>query len=106
MPARRDDTVAIDRLIHEPARLRIMAVLSTVKSADFLYLLHQTELTKGNLSSHLTRLERGGYIRITKEFVERIPRTLASMTASGRKAFDSYRRTMLRELKERRTSGI
>ena len=52
------DLIDVDRTIHEPARLIIVATLSAVEEADFLYLLRATGLTKGNLSSHLGRLEQ------------------------------------------------
>jgi DNA-binding MarR family transcriptional regulator len=84
----------IDRVIHEPARLLILAYLSVVESADFLFLMNQTKLTRGNLSSHLSRLEAAGYVEIKKEFVEKIPRTLLALTEQGRRAFDEYRRNM------------
>ncbi|MBN1264161.1 MAG: transcriptional regulator [Anaerolineales bacterium] len=84
----------IDRLVHTPARLMILALLSVVEAADFTFLLQQTQLTRGNLSTHLTRLEEGGYIHIEKKFVDRIPRTLIGLTPEGRKAVDSYRENM------------
>lgn len=84
----------IDRVIHEPARLLILAYLSVVESADFLFLMNQTHLTRGNLSSHLTKLEAAGYVEIKKEFVQKIPRTLLRLTEKGRKAFKEYRRNM------------
>ena len=84
----------IDRVIHEPARLLILAYLSVVESADFLFLMNQTNLTRGNLSSHLSKLEAAGYIEIKKEFVEKIPRTLLRISEQGRKAFLEYRRNM------------
>lgn len=84
----------IDRVIHEPARLLILAYLSVVESADFLFLMNQTNLTRGNLSSHLSKLEAAGYIEIKKEFVEKIPRTLLALTDKGRNAFHEYRRNM------------
>jgi len=80
-----------DRVIHEPARLKIMSVLSVADSADFIYLMGETGLTRGNLSVQLTRLQDAGYIVIAKEFVGRSPRTTASMTKDGAKAFDEYR---------------
>ncbi len=88
--------LVIDRVIHEPARMLIMAILITVESADFLFLTRQTGLTRGNLSSHMSKLEAAGYILVSKEFVDRIPRTLLSMTDSGREAFRSYREAMFR----------
>ena len=84
----------IDRVIHEPARLLILAYLSVVESADFLFLMNQTALTRGNLSSHLCKLEAAGYIEIRKEFVEKIPRTLLRLTEEGREAFGAYQSSM------------
>lgn len=84
----------IDRVIHEPARLLILAYLSVVESADFLFLMNQTNLTRGNLSSHLSKLETAGYVEIKKEFVDKIPRTLLALTEKGRDAFHEYRRNM------------
>ena len=81
----------LDRIVHEPARLAIMAILFTVESADFLYLLHSTGLTKGNLSSHLMRLEEAGYVQITKSFRGKTPLTTCALTDAGRTAFQSYR---------------
>jgi DNA-binding MarR family transcriptional regulator len=84
----------IDRLVHEPARLIILAVLNAVESADFLFLLRQTGLSKGNLSSHLGRLEAAKYIEVHKEFVDKIPRTILRITDKGRQALQNYRREM------------
>jgi DNA-binding transcriptional ArsR family regulator len=80
----------IDKIIHEPARLMILATLHVVESADFLFVERQTGLTRGNLSSHMSKLENAGYIEITKEFVNKIPRTLLKITAEGRSAFLKY----------------
>jgi len=85
----------IDRLIHEPARLMIMAYLYVVESADFLFLMHQTGLTHGNLSSHMSKLEAAGYIEIVKEFVDRKPHTMLQLTDKGRTAFQKYRQSMM-----------
>ena len=84
----------IDRVIHEPARLLILAHLSVVENADFLFLMNQTALTRGNLSSHLSKLETAGYVEIKKKFVDRIPRTLLCLTEEGRKAFEEYQSNM------------
>lgn len=84
----------IDRTIHAPARLMILAFLSVVESADFTFLLNQTGLTRGNLSSHLSKLEQAGYVSIEKEFVDRIPRTLIRLTPDGREAIGNYRQNM------------
>ena len=85
----------IDRLIHEPARLMIMAYLYVVESADFLFLMHQTGLTHGNLSSHMSKLEAAGYIEVVKEFVDRKPHTMLQLTDKGRAAFQKYRQSMM-----------
>lgn len=83
--------VEIDRLIHEPARLIIVAMLYAVESADFTYLLHETGLTKGNLSAHLAKLEAAGYVRIEKGFRGKVPQTVCSLSEAGRTAFRGYR---------------
>jgi DNA-binding MarR family transcriptional regulator len=90
----------IDRLIHEPARLMIMAYLYVVESADFLFLMHQTGLTPGNLSSHTSKLEVAGYIEIVKDFVDRKPHTMLRLTDAGRGAFQEYRESMMQVLGE------
>lgn len=84
-----------DRLIHEPARLAILAVLSACESADFTYLLTATDLSKGNLSSHLSKLEQAGYVAITKSFKGKYPNTSCALTVEGRKAFNAYRKQYL-----------
>lgn len=84
----------IDPLIHAPTRLKIMAYLSIVESADFTFLMNQTGLTRGNLSVNLRKLEEAGYVSIKKEFVERIPRTLVRLTPGGRQAIQVYRENM------------
>lgn len=81
----------IDRIIHEPARFLIMANLFTADEADFLCLQQQTGLTRGNLSSHLNKLENAGFVKIEKLFVDRIPKTLIHITNLGRAAFKVYR---------------
>jgi DNA-binding MarR family transcriptional regulator len=80
-----------DRLIHQPSRLAIMAVLAGCESAEFLYLLKATGLTKGTLSAHLSKLDDAGYVAITKSFKGKYPNTSAALTADGRKAFRKYR---------------
>ena len=84
----------LDRIIHSPARLMILAYLSVVESADFVFLMRQTGLTRGNLSSHMSRLEDAGYIDVDKEFVDRKPLTLLRITGRGRTAFRKYRASM------------
>jgi len=84
----------IDRLIHEPTRLMIMTQLYVVESADFLFLQHQLQMTPGNLSSHLSKLEEAGYVEIVKEFIERKPHTALELTKKGRNAFREYQQNL------------
>ena len=88
----------LDLVIHAPARLAIVTLLHVAGGADFVFLQKQTGLTRGNLSSHLSKLEEAGYIAVEKTFVERIPRTLMALTRAGRAAFSQYRRAMRRRL--------
>jgi len=80
----------VDPLAHEPARLMILPILSSVKEADFIYLQHETQLSKGNLSSHMSKLEAADYIGIEKTYRGKIPLTLCRITEKGKKAFHEY----------------
>ncbi len=84
----------IDKDIHEPARLMILSYLFVLDSADFVFLRGQTELTWGNLSAHISKLEERQFIEIKKEFIRKKPRTLVKLTEKGRKAFLAYRDKM------------
>jgi len=90
----------VDPVIHAPARLSIMAMLFVVQSADFVFLQKHTGLTRGNLSSHLSKLEAAGYVTIEKKFVDRVPRTLLMLTEPGLEAFRKYREQMQKALKD------
>jgi len=76
--------------VHEPARMGILTVLSSVRSADFLFLQSTLGLSRGNLSSHLSKLESGGLVLINKTFVGKKPLTSASITPSGAEAISRY----------------
>jgi DNA-binding transcriptional ArsR family regulator len=92
---RTDEPAAdIDPIIHVPARLAIMAVLLVGEGADFMFVQKQTGLTRGNLSSHLMKLEAAGYVVSEKTFVRRVPRTLLRLTDAGRDALRRYRLRM------------
>ena len=84
----------VDRVIHEPARTMIVAILYSLESADFLYLQREAGLTKGNLSAHLTKLEAAGYVSLEKTFRGKIPLTLCRLTETGRAAFSAYRQQL------------
>jgi len=90
----------IDRLIHEPARLMILAHLYVVESADFLFLMRQTGLTWGNLSSHMSKLEAAGYVNIEKGFKGKKPHTMLRITDEGRAALREYQQSMRQVLDE------
>ena len=91
----------LDRVIHEPARMLITSLLSVVVEADFLFLMSHTGLTAGNLSSHLTKLEGAGYVKVEKRFVGKKQNTRLSLTKEGRAAFEEYRSQMQELLEEK-----
>jgi DNA-binding MarR family transcriptional regulator len=80
----------LDRIIHEPARLRILMILSGVDVADFNFFLETLGLTKGNLSSHMDRMEKAGYVEVIKSFKGKIPHTEFRLTPAGREALAAY----------------
>jgi DNA-binding transcriptional ArsR family regulator len=84
----------LDRRVHDPARLAILTALAACERADFLFLLRITGLTKGNLSSHLSKLEEAGLVEIEKRFVEKKTQTLVRLSEEGRPAIESYWKEM------------
>jgi DNA-binding transcriptional ArsR family regulator len=94
MSAKIQRLAEIDRIIHEPARLMVVALLSAVQEADFQYLRQATGLTQGNLSAHLTKLEGAGYVAIEKTFRRKYPLTLCRLTERGKEVLDSYRKVI------------
>jgi len=84
----------IDKVIHEPARMKIMANLYFVESMDAIFLLRQTNLTWGNLATHTKKLEAAGYIEVKKEFIKRKPHTMFILTKKGRYSFEVYTKKM------------
>jgi len=80
----------------------IMTQLYVVESADFLFLQNQLQMTPGNLSSHLSKLEEAGYVEIVKEFIERKPHTALTLTKKGRDAFNGYRKDIKKVLEDTR----
>ncbi len=79
-----------DKVIHEPARLRIMMILSGVEQADFNFLLTTLSLTRGNLSRHIEKLESADYVEVKKSFKGKIPNTSYQLTQEGSKALAQY----------------
>ena len=93
----------LDRVIHEPARLLIVALLAGVREADFLWLLRESNLSKGNLSNHLAKLSDAGYVEVEKTYRGKIPLTILKLTKQGKGAFERYKKTINGVLT--RTSG-
>jgi DNA-binding MarR family transcriptional regulator len=90
MTAAFEELAALDKLIHEPARLAIMTALSACQSADFLFLQQLTGLTKGNLSSHLAKLEEAALVQIDKQFIDKKSNTQIALTEQGRQAIERH----------------
>ena len=88
----------IDTFLHEPARLRLLVFLSQLKRADFMYLLRQSGLSKGNLSVQMGKLGEAALISVDRNFVDNRPRTTYALTKRGREALRNYKRTMERVL--------
>ena len=97
--------MALDRLVHEPARLLILAVLSGAKAVEFGFLEQMSGLSKGNLSSHMSKLEAGGLIAVKKSFRGKRPLTRVAITGQGRDALERYRRQIAELIKSAPTSN-
>lgn len=85
-----EELAALNKLIHEPARLAILTALSACESADFLFLGRLTGLSKGNLSSHLSKLEEAQLVNIEKQFIGKKPNTVVALTENGRIAITRH----------------
>jgi DNA-binding MarR family transcriptional regulator len=94
MPNLQQQIDDLDRVVHEPARLAILTVLSACREADFTFLLRVTGLTNGNLSTHLTKLETAGLVTIVKQFAGKRPQTLVALTATGREQIKQHWRRL------------
>ncbi len=86
--------IDLDRMVHEPARLAILTVLSAAEQVEFLFLLKVTGLTKGNLSVQSQKLESAGYVKTIKAFRGRVPVTSFKITSAGRRALLAYHEQM------------
>jgi len=90
----------IDRTLHDPSRLKIIAYLYSLKETDFTYLKNQTGFTWGRLASHLEKLQKVGYVELKKELVQKsksskkTPKTYINLTIKGRRAFDKYKESI------------
>ena len=86
---------APDPIVHAPVRLELLTILKSAKHADFVYLLHETGQTKGNLAAHLAKLEAAQYISVEKTYRGRVPLTRYRLTDTGRAALETYRHYLL-----------
>ena len=84
----------LDAVIHQPTRLRLMMLLSGLGAADFTFLLRTLGTTNGNLSSHMSRLEAAGYVRVSKAFDGKVPNTSYALTSEGHTQLDRYWRAL------------
>ncbi len=80
----------IDKIIHEPTRLRIMMILAGLEQADFNFLVTTLSLTRGNLSRHIEKLESAGYLKVKRSFKGKIRNTSYQLTQEGSKALAQY----------------
>jgi DNA-binding transcriptional ArsR family regulator len=80
----------LDPLLHSQLRLAVMSILVGADEADFVFLREKTGSTAGNLSVQIEKLRESGYIKVTKSFKGRMPRTTCKITPAGIKAFDNY----------------
>lgn len=85
----------LDVLLHEPARLRVLALLAMVERADFMYLLRRTGLSRGNLSVQMSKLEAAGIVHLERQLVGRRPRTTYFLSEQGLESLRAYKRTLL-----------
>ena len=85
-----EELAGLDRLVHDPSRLSILTALAACEGADFVFLRRLTGLTDGNLSAHLSKLERARLVTIEKDFVGKTPRTLLRITEEGRRTIDEH----------------
>lgn len=89
-----ESLLSLDKTMHEPARLTIVACLAELEEADFVFIQSQTGMTVGNLSSHIRKLEQTGYLQVKKEFKDNRPHTTLRLTEAGKQTFDDYIKTL------------
>lgn len=80
----------LDPLLHSELRLAIMSILISVEEADFVFIKEQTKATAGNLSVQIDKLNKAGYIEVTKTFKGKMPQTLCRISPLGKKALGDY----------------
>ena len=101
-----DALVEVDDSLHQKSRLGVMATLAAVGQASFLQIKETLQLTDGNLSTHLTTLERKGYVEVEKTFRAKRPHTEVRITEAGMKAFSEYLSALEQVIEEARRSAL
>ncbi len=84
----------LDEVIHSPVRFSIVATLAAADRAEFSFLRDSVEVSDSTLSKQIGVLEVAGYVKVTKGYVGKRPRTWLSLTASGRNAFTAHLATL------------
>lgn len=84
----------LDAFVHEPARLRVLALLCLVDQADFMYLTRQTGMSRGNLSVQMTKLESAGFVALERQLENNRARTCYRLTPSGHQALVAYKASL------------
>jgi DNA-binding MarR family transcriptional regulator len=84
------DFSKFNKVFENRIRLGVMSILMVNESVEFTRLKELLDVTDGNLASHLSSLEKEGYIAVIKQFVNKKPNTSYAVTASGRKAFNEH----------------
>ena len=99
----------INPLLHNELRLKIMVVLDSLDSADFMYLCKITDSTRGSVSSQITTLKEAGYLDVTRTGMGRISHTVCRITTRGREGLRTYedglRRIFSQEIPSPQQSG-
>jgi DNA-binding MarR family transcriptional regulator len=83
-----------DKLVHQPTRLRIFAYLYANGETSFSDLTEELDVTGGNLSRHLQKMEDADCVAIEKQFVDRTPQTTYHLTETGREKFETHVRAL------------
>ncbi len=89
-----------DPLLHQSVRSKLISLLIANEELPFKALKEMIEVTDGNLSSHLHKLEKGGYIMIEKTYEGKRPKTVVHITKEGKKAFKAYVETLKKFIEE------
>lgn len=85
----------LDVTIHNPARLMIVFLLARNKNMDYTKLMQDTQLTSGNITTHLNKLMESGFVKMHKSFKGRKPNTTITLTPEGLGAYQKWGESIL-----------